>query len=232
MAWSSTITVLSTVTGGLFLLCSQSWTTVGATAPACLAAYAASSISLVIGVASDYIEGQQKNGVTNAATNFRRRVVDTHEPYYYLHDGDHTSVAKLVHAKDLLQTPYGLDHNLTHAGSGHLMTWNHDKSQLYRVRVMAQNHNRNNTLSRRTAQDQAELQSLDCMGRYNGKDGGVYPAKADIDNMGQQVANDIGSPGQYCGRINGPNEADYITTAWTVNAAEMTSGTDLAPCDL
>ena len=128
-------------------------------------------------MASDYVDGQKKNGVTSVATNFRRRLVGTHEPYYYIHDGDHTSVAKLVHAKDLLQTPYGLNHNLTHAGSGHLMTWNHDKSRLYRVRAMAQVTTTNDTLSRRTDQDQADLQSLDCMGRYNGKDGGVYPAR-------------------------------------------------------
>lgn len=232
MGWAATITSLTTVTGGLYLLCAQTWTTIGATAPACLAAYAASSLSVVLGVASDYVDGQQKNGVTNVATNFRRRAVDTHEPYYWLHDGDHTSVAKFIHAKDLLQTSYGIEHNLTHAGSGHPMTWNHDESRLYRVRVITQNHDHKDSLSRRVDQHQAELQSLDCMGRYNGKDGGVYPAKADIDNMGQQVANQIGSPGQYCGRIDGLNEEDYITTAWTVNAAEMTTGTVLAPCDL
>lgn len=139
------------------MLCFQSWTTVGAIALACLAAYAASSISVVLG-ASDYVDGQQKNWVTNVVTNFRRRLMGTHEPYYYLHDGDHTSVAKLVHAKDLLQTPYDLNHNLTHAGSGRLMTWNHEKSRLYRVRAMVQVTTTNNTLSRRT--DQADLQSL------------------------------------------------------------------------
>lgn len=112
------------------------------------------------------------------------------------------------------------------------MTWNHDKSQLYHMQVMAQVTTTNNTLSRRTDQDQAELQSLDCMGRYNGKDGSIYPTKANIDNMGQQVTNQVSSPGQYCGRINSLNKADYITTAWTVNTAKETSGTNLAPCDL
>ena len=127
---------------------------------------------------------------------------------------------------------YGIEHNLTHAGSGHPMTWNHDESRLCRVRVITLSHDHKDSLSRRVDQDQAELQSLDCMGRYNDKDGSIYPAKADIDNMGQQVANQIGSPGQYCGRIDGLNKGDYITTAWTVNAAEMTTGTVLAPCDL
>lgn len=127
---------------------------------------------------------------------------------------------------------YSIEHNLTHAGFGHPMTWNHDKSRLYCMRVITQSHDHKGSLSRRVDQVQAELQSLDCMGRYNGKDGGVYPVKADIDNMGQQVANQISSPGWYCGRIDSLNKGDYITTAWTVNAAEMTTGTVLAPCDL
>ena len=49
MGWAATITSLTTVTGGLYLLCAQTWTTIGATAPACLAAYAASSLSVVRG---------------------------------------------------------------------------------------------------------------------------------------------------------------------------------------
>lgn len=232
MGWAATIMSLTTVTRGLYLLCAQTWTTIGATAPACLAASAASSLLVVLGVVSDYVNRQQKNGVINAVTNFRRHAVHTHETYYWLHDGDHTSVAKFIHTKDLLQMSYGIKHNLIHIGSGHLMTWNHDKSRLYRVQVITLSHDHKDSLSCCVDQDQAELQSLDCMGRYNGEDGGVYPVKADIDNMGQQVVNQIGSLGQYCGRIDGLNEGDYITTAWTVNAAETTMGTVLAPCDL
>ena len=63
MGWAATIMSLTTVTRGLYLLCAQTWTTIGTTAPACLAAYAASSLSVVLGVASDYVDGQQKNGV-------------------------------------------------------------------------------------------------------------------------------------------------------------------------
>jgi len=95
MVLTGTLTVVSVITGGLFAICASVFATAGWTAPACLAAGAASGVGLIIGIVKDSIEGSTKTSGNDPDPSKHRRDVTT---YYKLHpDGHYEDFSDRLH---------------------------------------------------------------------------------------------------------------------------------------